>query len=72
MTIVVAWSSLYLQFSSFNFLMSGLFGDILCLRFFLTWAYLWLFINAITGFPPLGELVKRPTETFILHWVRIK
>jgi hypothetical protein len=48
--------------------MSGLFGDILCLRFFLTFAYLFLFINAVTGFPPLGELVTGPHEVFILHW----
>jgi hypothetical protein len=68
MAVIVQWSGLYLQLSSFNFLMSGLFGDILCLRFFLTFAYLFLFINAVTGFPALGELVTSPTENFILHW----
>lgn len=68
MTILVQWSSIYLQFSSFNFLMSGLFGDILCLRFFLSWAYIWLFVNAVSGFPPLGELIRRPEEVFILHY----
>ena len=68
MALIVEWSGLYLQLSSFNFLMSGLFGDILCLRFFLTFAYLFLFINAVTGFPPLGELVTGPHEVFILHW----
>jgi hypothetical protein len=68
MAVIVAWSSFYLQLSSFNFLMSGLFGDILCLRFFLTFAYLFLFINAITGFPNLGELATSSTEDFILHY----
>ncbi|KAG7374862.1 hypothetical protein IV203_013957 [Nitzschia inconspicua] len=68
MAVVVQWSGLYLQCSSFNFLMSGLFGDILCLRFFLTFAYLFLFINAVTGYPALGELVTSPTENFLLHW----
>ena len=68
MAIKVAWASIYLQFSSFNFLCSGLFGDILCLRFFLSWAYIWLLVNAITGFPDLGELIRnKPDEVFLLH-----
>jgi hypothetical protein len=65
-TCTVAWSSIYMQCSSFNFLMSGLFGDILCLRLFLSWAYLWLFINAVTGFPKFGDFFARDKH-FILH-----
>jgi len=45
--------------------MSGLFGDILCLRFFLSGAYFWLFVNAVTGFPNWNELFHK--EVFILH-----
>ena len=66
MIVKIAWSSLYLQFSSFNFLMSGLFGDILCLRFFLSWAYFWLFVNAVTGFPNWNELFEE--NVFLLHF----
>ena len=66
MIVKVAWSSIYLQFSSFNFFMSGLFGDLLCLRFFLSWAYFWLLVNALTGFPNWYELFN--TNVFILHW----
>jgi hypothetical protein len=68
MTISIQWSSIYLQLSSFNFLMSGLFGDILCLRFFLSWAYIWLFVNAMSAFPSLGEFLHKPGETFLLHY----
>lgn len=67
MAFQIAWASLYLQFSSFNFLMSGLTGDLLCLRFFLSCSYIWLLVNAVTGFPNLGELLRKPDEVFILH-----
>jgi len=69
MPVVVGWSSIYLQLSSLNFMCSGLFSDILCLRWFLSWAYLWLFINAVCGFPDLTELYRNPKNSvFILHY----
>jgi hypothetical protein len=66
MIFKVAWSCIYLQFSSFNFFMSGLFGDLLCLRFFLSWAYFWLLVNAIAGFPSWNEFFA--SDVFILHY----
>lgn len=65
MIVKVAWSSLYLQFSSFNFLMSGQTGDLLCLRFFLSWAYIWLLVNELCGFPSWGEFFAK--DPFVLH-----
>lgn len=43
--------SIWIQLGSFFFFMSGIFGDLLVIRFFLVLAYVMLFINAIVGSP---------------------
>uniref|UniRef100_A0A7S3DS61 POPDC1-3 domain-containing protein n=1 Tax=Entomoneis paludosa TaxID=265537 RepID=A0A7S3DS61_9STRA len=43
--------SLWIQLASFFFFLSGIYGDLLVIRFFLVLAYIMLFINAVVGSP---------------------
>ena len=61
------WLGLYLQLRQLNFLMSCLCGDIFCLWFFFTFVHLFLFINNLTDFPPLLELVTYYIGTMFWH-----
>mmetsp|Transcript_25728 Transcript_25728/g.60552 ORF Transcript_25728/g.60552 Transcript_25728/m.60552 type:complete len:466 (-) Transcript_25728:164-1561(-) len=43
--------SLWIQLASFFFLLSGIYGDLLVIRFFLVLAYIMLLLNAVLGSP---------------------
>lgn len=57
--------SLWVQLASFFFFMSGIFGDLLVIRFFLVLAYIMLFINAVLG-SPLWPDIKGQDQTFAI------
>lgn len=48
--------SLWIQLASFFFFMSGIFGDLMVIRFFLVMAYVMLLINAVLGSPLWPDL----------------
>lgn len=54
--------SLWVQLGSFFFFMSGIFGDLLVIRFFLVLAYIMLFLNAVLG-SPLWPYIKGNDQT---------
>jgi hypothetical protein len=56
MVEIVTPLSLWIQLGSFFFFMSGIFGDLLVIRFFLVLAYIMLLINAIFGSPLWPDL----------------
>jgi hypothetical protein len=56
MVVIVTPLSLWIQFASGFFLLSGVFGDLLLIRGFLVLAYVMLFINAVVGSPLWPDL----------------
>lgn len=64
----MAFLSLWIQLASFFFLLSGLVGDLLAIRFFLVLAYSFLVLNALLGSPLWPHLVGDAAISTQLGW----